>query len=460
MKQVPGERGRQESSTGRAASLPAQSRRSTSTDVGAAADARKATQTNERSHGARKGEETAYTKPVNGGENVRPQREGKPFGQKKGGNLAVDPQAAARANGRFELGSKSADPTGYNDFSRERSEFRSERGGRASNRGRGGPFSGFGGQNAQFVNPTMPNNSFTSPKAFGFNDRQRSQQHAAPNGSQPGNRMPIRSPSLPNSGSYYGVHPFQGEFGYGYPTMNPLPMSAISYQQVMEPYALQMLTMQLEYYFSVDNMCKDMFLRKQMDSQGFVPLDVLANFKRVKSLTEDFELLRQVARRQLRNVDCQTGEDGVDRLRPRDKWQQWVLPLDQREPAAQHDGVAPARGIDENTRINNHHTENTINGSAPQFVPHGTAKTSLSSTAPEFMPTVPHTAASEITNVGYPPDSPLPLEDNTASFLSLPREYSSVDIDPACGLDSQSEPPFPSKLDTTVDQMRYVAYPF
>ncbi|KAJ6157176.1 Winged helix-turn-helix transcription repressor DNA-binding [Penicillium chrysogenum] len=412
-KQASGDRGRQESGTGRAASLPAQSRRSTSTDAGAA-DARKASQAPERGRGARNGEEN---KQVNGGENVpRAQREGKPFGRnqdaragdrnQKGGNLAVDSQAAARSSDRrFEVGSKSADPAGFNEFNRERGEFRSERGGRGSNRGRGGAYSNFG-QNAQF-NASMANNSF-GPKSFGFNDRQRSQQHGLPNGSQQGNRMPLRSPSLPAPANMYGVvYPFPGDINtmYGYPAVNSAPMSAIPYQQYMEPFSLMnMLSMQLEYYFSVDNMCKDMFLRKQMDSQGFVPLNVLASFKRVKSLTEDFELLRHVAR-QLRNVECQTGEDGVDRLRPREKWQQWVLPVDQREPAAQHDGAAPARKTDENTPVHSH-SENVINGSAPQFVPNGVAhdaKTSLSSTAPEFMPSLLPAAVNEIAN----PEPPL-----------------------------------------------------
>lgn len=468
-KQTSGDRGR-EAGNGRAASLPAQSRRSTSTDAGAAADARKAPQAPERGRGARNGEEN---KQVNGGENAsRPQREGKPFGRnqdaragdrnQKGGNLAVDSQAAARSNGRFDGGSKSADPTGFNEFNRERGEFRSERGGRGSNRGRGA-YSNFGGQNAQF-NASMSNNSFP-PKAFGFNDRQRSQQHGLPNGSQQGNRMPLRSPSLPTPANMYGVvYPFPGDINtmYGYPAVNSAPMSAVPYQQqYVEPFSLMnMLSMQLEYYFSVDNMCKDMFLRKQMDSQGFVPLNVLASFKRVKSLTEDFELLRHVAR-QLRSVECQTGEDGVDRLRPRDKWQQWVLPVDQREPSAQHDGAAPARKTDENTPVHSH-SENVINGSAPQFVPNGVAhdvKTSLSSTAPEFMPSLLPAAVNEIANVGYPWNPPVSPDDSTASFFSssssFPVDYSFVDFSPpARGLDSQSEPPFPSDLEPTVTPTR------
>ncbi|KAJ5145453.1 Winged helix-turn-helix transcription repressor DNA-binding [Penicillium bovifimosum] len=435
-KQATGERGRHESGTGRAAS----------SRPGAPLD----------------------DKQVNGGENVpRSQREGKPFGRNQDArkNLAVDPQAAARSTDRrFEAGSKSADASGFTDFSRERGEFRPERGGRGSNRGRGGPYSNFGGQNAQF-NASMSNNGFATPKAF-YNDRQRSQQHGMPNGSQQ-NRMPLRSPSLTTPGNAYGgVYPIPVDINtmYGYPAVNPTPMSAMPYPSYPEPLSLMgMLSMQLEYYFSVDNMCKDMFLRKQMDSEGFVPLSVLASFKRVKLLTEDFELLRHVAR-QLRTVEFQTSEDGVDRLRPREKWQQWVLPVDQREPAAQHNGAAPAGKTDENTPTNSHR-ESAINGAARQFVPNGVSsgpKTSLSSTAPEFMPSLPPTAVSEIANVGHSPDYPI-SPTSTMSFFSssssFPKDSPVINtFHSACGLDLQSEPSFLSDLEPVAPKSTHAEY--
>jgi len=42
-----------------------------------------------------------------------------------------------------------------------------------------------------------------------------------------------------------------------------------------------------EYYFSADNLQKDFFLRRKMDSEGFLPLGLIANFPRVRSLTFD-----------------------------------------------------------------------------------------------------------------------------------------------------------------------------
>lgn len=57
------------------------------------------------------------------------------------------------------------------------------------------------------------------------------------------------------------------------------------------------LCCQVEYYFSVDNLCKDIFLRSNMDAEGFVPLLVLCRFNRVRSLSRDtaevFEALQE-----------------------------------------------------------------------------------------------------------------------------------------------------------------------
>ena len=48
---------------------------------------------------------------------------------------------------------------------------------------------------------------------------------------------------------------------------------------------------QIEYYFSDENLEYDIFLRRKMDSQGFIPLSVIANFNRVRNLSQDFELV-------------------------------------------------------------------------------------------------------------------------------------------------------------------------
>lgn len=92
-----------------------------------------------------------------------------------------------------------------------------------------------------------------------------------------------------------------------------------------------------EYYFSVDNLLKDMYLRRHMDSQGFVSLEFIAAFNRIKNLTTDVELLKLVCQ-QSSHVQYRTGEDGRDRLRRREGWEQWVLTMADRDESAQNEG--------------------------------------------------------------------------------------------------------------------------
>ncbi len=82
-----------------------------------------------------------------------------------------------------------------------------------------------------------------------------------------------------------------------------------------------------------------MFLRKHMDSQGFVFLSIIAKFNRIKQLTQDMELIRYVCF-QSKNIEFRTGPDGVDRLRKREGWSQWVLSMEERDASAQNDGPA------------------------------------------------------------------------------------------------------------------------
>jgi len=74
-----------------------------------------------------------------------------------------------------------------------------------------------------------------------------------------------------------------------------------------------------------------------MDSQGFVSLEFIAGFNRIKHLSTDLELIKLVCQ-QSKVVQYRTGEDGQDRLRRREGWEQWVLAMADRDPAAQNDG--------------------------------------------------------------------------------------------------------------------------
>ncbi|XP_048852406.1 la-related protein 1B isoform X2 [Brienomyrus brachyistius] len=48
---------------------------------------------------------------------------------------------------------------------------------------------------------------------------------------------------------------------------------------------------QIEYYFSPDNLERDFFLRRKMDKHGFLPVSLIASFRRVQALTTDINLI-------------------------------------------------------------------------------------------------------------------------------------------------------------------------
>lgn len=49
-----------------------------------------------------------------------------------------------------------------------------------------------------------------------------------------------------------------------------------------------------EYYFSLPNLERDFFLRRKMDSKGFLPISLIASFHRVQALTTDISLIKEV----------------------------------------------------------------------------------------------------------------------------------------------------------------------
>ena len=189
-----------------------------------------------------------------------------------------------------------------------------------------------------------------------------------------------------------------------------MPYDASIYSQqtpfnYFETNFLALVQTQIEYYFSIDNLCKDMFLRKHMDSQGLVFLNTIAQFRRMLELTHDINLIR-AASQNSREVELITGEDGLDRIRRREGWQTWVQPMHLRDPSAQNDGPKALH-------LNNHYpvyggypTDSPAvfspNGASPHFVPYmngshmvsppmasgtnGHVESHLSATVPEFSP--------------------------------------------------------------------------
>jgi la-related protein 1 len=102
-----------------------------------------------------------------------------------------------------------------------------------------------------------------------------------------------------------------------------------------------LLTRIREYYFGLDNLIKDYYLRQHMDSQGFAPLNLILSFKMMKTFTKDLDQLRdliKMASQSSYHVEVRTGDDGIDRIRRRHDWAKFILEMDRRSPEAQNAG--------------------------------------------------------------------------------------------------------------------------
>ncbi|KAF6220970.1 hypothetical protein HO133_002651 [Letharia lupina] len=289
---------------------------------------------------------------------------------KKNLSLASETPASPKAGGPERRSEGSIRPPDLaRDFQgslpvRERGEGRPER-------GRGG-YRGRGGSNHAFFTSNLPNgHGFTNGQQGQYQPppatpaKSHSNQESSPSHSQSSYYQPTqhygkhhrsnsRSQSIPQSTPYArfsnGHHSgathlasLQTEVAneYGYQPGNNGIMSAIPYNPYLEIPVFGMVSMQMEYYFSVDNLCKDMFLRKQMDSQGFVPLTLLAKFNRIKQLTTNYATIQQVCVNSPNIEYYDPRVDGIDRVRKRDGWQQWVMKMEDRDPSAQNDGPLP-----------------------------------------------------------------------------------------------------------------------
>lgn len=155
-------------------------------------------------------------------------------------------------------------------------------------------------------------------------------------------RRPPRSggnrPNKP-SGPYYKQQPHQG---YG-PQFVGNPHNSYIVEPMVPPGAMfmpyqpiyidmdmlkHMLRTQIEYYFSVENLCHDVYFRKQMDEEGFVDVLILMSFNRVRSLTTDMNIVLEALK------DSETVELQGTKVRCRNNWQQWIfarLPAQQQQ---------------------------------------------------------------------------------------------------------------------------------
>ncbi|OLN92898.1 putative HTH La-type RNA-binding protein [Colletotrichum chlorophyti] len=222
---------------------------------------------------------------------------------------------------------------------RQRGEGRGDRG-RGGYRGRGGhpgnaPMHGqqssyangnsFGSQGPrQYASPPLHQGGGFPPSYGG------SQSRGGRGGrGQPSSSGAFRGSS--NAGRVRQAHTNMNQVGWEY----GVPMTPGAYTAWYES-TRAFLIPQLEYYFSVENLLKDTFLRRNMDSQGFVPLELVLGFSRVRAAA-DPQTIRMICS-DCTQLDFVVGDDNIERLRSRSHWQKFVYPIEDRLESAQNAG--------------------------------------------------------------------------------------------------------------------------
>lgn len=158
------------------------------------------------------------------------------------------------------------------------------------------------------------------------------------------------APQMP---SYIPISPMEMQQMYyaGQPPMQylsyPSPDSVMTpayYQmpmpvpQVMgEDSLLEAVKLQVEYYFSAENLCKDMYLRKRMDASGFVLLGEIVQFKRMQQINAPPAMIIQALKASTHlevvlpwaaKVSPNQLSDGAildSKIRCAEGWEQWVI---------------------------------------------------------------------------------------------------------------------------------------
>ncbi|XP_077246657.1 la-related protein 1C-like [Tasmannia lanceolata] len=134
---------------------------------------------------------------------------------------------------------------------------------------------------------------------------------------------PMGFPEMSSPLYYFPAPP--PETHQGVPFVTHTPPSAMFFP-TLDPQLRPKLVKQIDYYFSSENLCKDPFLRRNMDEQGWVPISLIAGFKKVMLLTNGLQLTN-IIQFILDTIRTSTVvEVQGDKIRKRNDWMHWLLP--------------------------------------------------------------------------------------------------------------------------------------
>jgi la-related protein 1 len=106
----------------------------------------------------------------------------------------------------------------------------------------------------------------------------------------------------------------------------PMPVNTYIPPYYANPMLRACIRSQFEYYFSLENLCRDIYLRLNMGIEGWIEMSFIASFNRVKILSTDMNFLADVIANECQGVI--EFNAATFQLRKRDDWAVWVYPED------------------------------------------------------------------------------------------------------------------------------------
>ncbi|TYI88779.1 hypothetical protein E1A91_D03G006900v1 [Gossypium mustelinum] len=133
--------------------------------------------------------------------------------------------------------------------------------------------------------------------------------------------QPFGTPmGYPDLTSLYVVPAAPPESLRGLPFVAPMPPMFFPPPEPLDNQLHARIVNQIDYYFSNENLIKDTYLRQNMDDQGWVPIKLIAGFKKVSLLTDNIQLITDALQRSM-VVEVQG-----DKVRKRTDWMRWIMP--------------------------------------------------------------------------------------------------------------------------------------
>ncbi|CAI9110981.1 OLC1v1011107C1 [Oldenlandia corymbosa var. corymbosa] len=281
--------------------------------------------------------------------------------------------SSSKENTHREGGQKSQSHSG-NEHQQQRNSYR-----RGSHPRSDGPnHHGYGNRRGD---QDRGNQDWNSNRSFGGRDPQVQQQRVAPRpfirGPPPNQPQPFFPPApLPvrpvGNPIYFQEMPFYyvpGPYPDSFRAVSMVPQMPQMLLPSPDPQLHAKILNQIDYYFSNENLIKDTFLRNNMDDQGWVPIKLIASFKKVSQLTENVQLILDTVR------SSSVVEVEGEKVRRRNDWSRWIIPN-----SAQHPPVSSPQSLQSSSQDMLAATLQSI-GLEDKTAKHGYAETYLSSSS-------------------------------------------------------------------------------